>query len=157
MTNEKIKKVSEIIYIKRGTKRRMLTRKLFNEIKDDEVVLLFIDQQERGWFILSRSCCNIDSVFEEVIILAASRAKRFEDCIKFLPPQSKGIKQHNMDFTPGQSPETEAIILSYAIKLAKERNHYIEIIERLSQQEVKKNISTKNLKIRFDKLCQNIK
>jgi hypothetical protein len=62
-----------------------------------------------------------------------------------------------LDFTPGQSKETEAIILSYAIKLAKERNHYIEIVERLSHKEVKKNTSTENLKIRFNKLCQNNK
>ena len=107
--------------------------------------------------MLSRSCCNIDSVFEDVIILAASRAKTFENCVKFLPPQSKGKRQYNLDFTPGQSKETEAIILSFAIKLAKERNHYVEIIERLSHKEVKKNTSTENLKIRFNKLCQNNK
>lgn len=156
MIEKKKEKIREIIYIKRNSRRRMLTRKFFDEIKDDEEILQFIDQQERGWFMLSRSCCSIDSVFEEVIILAASRAKTFESCAKFLPPQVKGIKQHNMDFSPGQSKKTEAIILSFAIKLAKERSHYIEIIERLSHKGVKKNISNKNLKIRFDKLRQNI-
>jgi hypothetical protein len=156
MTTELIERIRLIIFHRRD-KHRKLTRELFNEIKKDEIVLKFIDRQVRGWFMLSRSCCNLDSVFEDVIILAASRAKAFEDCVKFLPPQSKGKRQYNMDFTPGQSKETEAIILSYAIKLAKERNHYLEIVERLSHKEVKKNTSTKNLKIRFDKLCQNIK
>ena len=157
MTAELIEKIKKIIYVSKDAPRRMLTRKLFNQIKDNEEVLQFIDQQERGWFMLSRSCCNIDSVFEEVIVLASSRAKRFEDCAKFLPPQLKGVIQHNMDFTPGQTKETEATILSFAIKLANKREHYVEIVERLSHKEVKSDISTKTLKARFHKLCQNIK
>lgn len=157
MTAELIEKIKKIIYVSKDAPRRMLTRKLFNQIKDNEEVLQFIDQQERGWFMLSRSCCNIDSVFEEVIVLAASRAKTFESCAKFLPPQLKGIKQHNMDFTPGQSAETEATILSFAIKLANKIEHYVEIVERLSHKEVKKYTSIKNIKTKFHQLCQNIK
>ena len=152
MTDELIEKICQILNPKRHSVRnRKLTRSIFDEMKNNEKILQFIDQQKRGWFLLSRSCCNINSVFEEVIVLAASRAKTFEDCAHFLPPQLKGKKQHNMDFTPGQSKETEVKILCRAINLAKERNHFIEIVERLIGREVKKNTTTKNLKTMIKK------
>jgi len=129
MTNETIVKLNEILYpADREAKKRIMTKKLLEELRNNEEALQYLDQELERWYRLSRNCCSRDSVYEETIKLAVERAKTYEACMKLVPSQTKDRRTFStLVFPPTIPEELCLLILSKAATFAKGSKQYLNI------------------------------
>ncbi|MFA5431342.1 MAG: hypothetical protein WC319_00445 [Candidatus Paceibacterota bacterium] len=59
-------------------KRKKLIRRKFEEIASNEEIMQYIDQKDRGWHLIIKSCCNLDpDLSDDVLKFTVNRAGKF--------------------------------------------------------------------------------